>query len=103
MELDAAAIARWLEPLARRPDEIVEVFAETRREASIDWVDGQATETRTLATEGLSARWRRGTRQCLAFISRCDDEAARDAVRAVQQDAGATPPPLRPARARPPS
>jgi predicted Zn-dependent protease len=103
MELDAAAIARWLEPLARRPDEIVEVFAETRREASIDWVDGQATETRTVATEGLSARWRRGTRQCLAFISRCDDEAARDAVRAVQQDAGATPPPLRSVRPRPPS
>lgn len=103
MDLDAASVSRWLEPLARRPEEIAEVFAETRREASIDWVDGQATETRTLVTEGVSARWRRGTRQCLAFVSRCDDEAARDAVRAVQRDAGATPLPVRPVRPRTPS
>src|SRR5262245_47170450 len=101
MELDAAVIARWLEPLARRPEEIAELFAETRREASIDWVDGQATETRTLVTEGVSARLRRGTRQCLAFVARCDDEAARDAVRAVQRDAGAVPIPVRAVRPRP--
>ena len=103
MELDAAVIARWLEPLARRPEEIAELFAETRREASIDWVDGQPGEVRILVTEGVSARCRRGTRQSLAFVSRRDEEAARDAVRAVQRDAGLSLMPIRPVRPREPS
>jgi len=100
MELDTALVARWLEPLARRPEEIAEIFAETRREASVDWVDGQSSEVRTQRTEGVSARWRRGTRQCLAFVSRRDEEAARDAVRAVQREAGVSTMPVRPVRPR---
>src|SRR5262249_50217055 len=98
MELDAATISRWLDPLARRPEEIAEVFTERRREVSIDWRDGAASEARTTLPEGVSARWRRGSRQSLAFVSRCDEEAARDAVRAVQKDAGLPALPVRPSR-----
>ena len=100
MELDAALVGRWLEPLARRAEEIAEVFAETRREASVDWVDGRPGEVRVQTTEGVSARWRRGTRQSLAFVSRRDEEAARDAVRAVQRDIGLSLMPVRPVRPR---
>src|SRR5512143_3165537 len=100
MELDGAIIARWLDPLARRPEEIGEVFAERRREVAVDWADGEASEARVGLTEGLSARWRRGGRQSLAFVSRCDEEAARDAIRAVQKDAGLSPLPVRPWKGR---
>jgi predicted Zn-dependent protease len=102
MELDTVAIVRWLDPLARRPEEIAEVFAERRRSVAVDWVDGRPRETRICSTDGISARWRRGPRQSLASVSRCDDEAARDAIRAVQTDAGISPIPIRPLAPRPP-
>ncbi len=103
MELDPASVARWLEPLAKRPEEIAEVFAERRREITVAWRDGEVHEARESLTEGLSARWRRASGERLAFVSRCDDEAARQAVRAVQKEAGLSPLPLRPSRARPES
>ena len=100
MELDAATVARWLEPLARRPEEIVEVFAERRWEAAIDWTDGQPSQARICLNEGASARWRRGAGQRFAFVSRCDEEGVRDAVRTVQKESGLSSLPVRPARPR---
>ena len=100
MELDTAIVARWLEPLARRPEEIAEVFAEGRREIVADWRDGELSEVRVSITEGLSARWRRGAEQRLAFVSRCDEEGVRDALRAIQKGVGLSPLPVRPTRAR---
>ena len=46
MELDTATVTRWLEPLARRPEEIAEVFTESRREVATDWRDGELREAR---------------------------------------------------------
>src|SRR5262249_21038269 len=102
MELDTVAIVRWLDPLARRPEEIAEVFAGRRRSVAVDWLDGRPSEPRICSTDGISARWRRGPRQSLASVSRCDDEAARDAIRAVQKDAGISPIPVRPLAPHPP-
>ena len=100
MELDTATVTRWLEPLARRPEEIAEVFTESRREVATDWRDGELREARVSIAEGLSARWRRGAEQRLAFVSRRDEEGARDAIRAVQKGVGLSPLPVRPAKAR---
>jgi predicted Zn-dependent protease len=100
MNLDTAAVARWLEPLVKRPEEIAEVFAERRREITIDWRDGEIREARESLTEGLSARWKGASGQRLAFVSRCDEEGARQAVRAVQREIGLSPLPVKPSRAR---
>jgi predicted Zn-dependent protease len=100
MDLDAATIARWLEPLAKRPEEIAEVFAERRWEITIDWRDGEIREACESLTEGLSARWKGVSGQRLAFVSRCDEEGARQAVRAVQKEIGLSPLPVKPPRAR---
>jgi predicted Zn-dependent protease len=100
MDLDAATVARWLEPLAKRPEEIAEVFAERRREITVEWRDGEIREARASLTEGLSARWKGASGQRLAFVSRCDEEGARLAVRAVQKEAGLSPLPVKPSRAR---
>jgi predicted Zn-dependent protease len=100
MELDTATVTRWLEPLARRPEDIADVFAETRREAVLDWRDGNVAEARVSITEGLSARRRREAEQRLAFVSRCDEVGVRDAVRAVQKGVGLSPLPVRPVAAR---
>ncbi len=99
MELDTAAVARWLEPLARRPEEIAEVFTELRREITVAWRDGEIREARESLTEGLSARWKGISGQRLVFVSRCDEEAARQAVRAVQKERGLSPLPVKPSRA----
>jgi predicted Zn-dependent protease len=100
MDLDAATVARWLEPLAKRPEEIAEVFAERRREITVEWRDGDIREARESLTEGLSARWKGASGQRLAFVSRGDEEGARQAVRAVQKEIGLSPLPVRPSRAR---
>ena len=100
MDLDAATVARWLEPLAKRPEEIAEVFAERRREITIDWRDGEIREASESLTEGLSARWKGASGVRLAFVSRCDEEGARQAVRAVQREIGLSPLPVKTSRAR---
>ncbi len=100
MQLDTAAVARWLEPLSKRPEEIAEVFAERRREVTVDWQDGEIREAGGSLTEGLSARWKGASGQRLAFVSRCDEEGARQAVRAVQKGAGLSPLPVKPSRGR---
>jgi predicted Zn-dependent protease len=103
MELDPSTVARWLEPLAKRPEDVVEVFAERRREMTVAWADGEVREARATLTEGVSARWRGRTGERLAFLSRGDEEGAREAIRALQRDIGLSPLPLRPPRARPAS
>jgi len=100
MELDAVAVARWLESLAKRPEEIADVFTERRREVTVAWRDGEIREARESFTEGLSARWRGLSGERLVFVSRCDEEAARQAVRAVQKEIGLSPLPVKPSRAR---
>jgi predicted Zn-dependent protease len=99
MELDAAMVARWLEPLARHPGEVAELFSERRREVAITWRDASVVETRSCRVEGLSARRRSAAGQRLAFVSHCDEEGAREAVRAVRREVGVSPLPARPARA----
>ena len=77
MELDPSTVARWLEPLAKRPEDVVEVFAERRREMTVAWMDGEVREARATVTEGVSARWRGRAGERLAFLSRGDEEARR--------------------------
>src|ERR1700693_299867 len=101
MELDPSTVAHWLQPLAKRPEEIAEVFAERRREATIEWHDGEVREARAMVAEGVSARWRGRGGERLAFLSRGDEEGAREAVRALQKDTGLSPLPVKPSRARP--
>lgn len=100
MELDPSTVAHWLEPLAKRPEEIAEVFAERRREVTIEWHDGEVREARATVAEGVSARWKGRGGERLAFLSRGDEEGAREAVRALQKDIGLSPLPVKPPRAR---
>ena len=101
MELDPATIAHWLEPLAKRPEDVVEVFAERRREMTVEWRDGEIHEARATLAEGVSARWKGRAGERLAFLSRADEEGAREAIRALQKEVGHSPLPVKPARARP--
>jgi predicted Zn-dependent protease len=100
MELDPSTVAHWLEPLAKRPEDIAEVFAERRREVTIEWHDGEVREARATLVEGVSARWRGRGGERLAFLSRGDEEGAREAVRALQKEIGLSPLPVKPARVR---
>ena len=99
MDLDASAVSRWLEPLASGPSDIADIFVESRREATLLFQDGEIVEARSLAAVGLSARWKRGAEERLAFVSRADEEGAREAVRALQAARGKSPLPHRPGRA----
>jgi TldD protein len=98
MELDTASIARWLEPLARTPDDIADLFVEERRETVLEWRDGEVVAVRVLSDAGLSARCRRGTEERLVFVARADEAGAREAVRALREAAGSAPLPIRPTR-----
>lgn len=95
MSLDTDSIARWLTPLARTPDDIVDLFVEERRETALEWRDGEVVATRVLSDAGLSARCRRGGEERLVFVARADEAGARDAVRALREAAGAEPLPIR--------
>ena len=95
MTLDASRIAGWIEPLARRPGEIVEVFGERRREAVLELADGEVVGARTSAISGVSARWALGSDEILASVSRLDEPAAREAVRLLQTSLGKAPLPAR--------
>jgi predicted Zn-dependent protease len=67
---------------------------------SIAWSDGEVREARASLVEGVSARWRGTTGERLAFLSRADEEGAREAVRALRREIGLSPLPVRPVRAR---
>jgi len=96
MELDASRIAGWIEPLAKRPGELAEVFVESRREAVLELEDGQITGLRAARISGISARWAHAGAESLAFVSRADEAGARDSVRALQVSLGRAPLPSRP-------
>lgn len=98
MDLDPVTVAHWLEPLAKRPEEIADVFSERRREVTIEWHDGEVRDARATFAEGISARWHGRAGERLAFVSRGDEEGAREAVRALQKEIGVSPLPVRPAR-----
>ncbi len=96
MTLDATRIAGWIEPLAKKPGEIAEVFVESRREAVLELEDGRVTGARAGRISGISARWTHAGAESLAFVSRADEAGARDCVRALQISLGRAPLPSRP-------
>ncbi len=98
MILDTEAVARWLEPLLRTPDDIVDVYVEERRDTVLEWRDGEVTGVQVVADAGLSARWRRAGAERLVFCARGDDSGARETVRALREAAGSEPLPIRPTR-----
>jgi TldD protein len=102
MNLDASTVARWLEPVAREPGEIADVFVERRHEAILTWRNGEVTETQRAATEALSARWQRGGQQRIASVSRADEAGLREALRELQAALGRPSLPIRSERAAPP-
>lgn len=102
MVLDASAVSRWLENLASGPSDIADVFVEDRREATLSWRDGEVVESRFLTASGLSARWKRQGQERLAFVSRADEDGAREAVRSLQAARGRLPLPHRPVSVREP-
>jgi predicted Zn-dependent protease len=88
MDLDAHRIAGWIEPLAKRPGELAEVFSEDRREAQVELRDGELSDLRFANISGVSARWSSGSEGSLAFVPRSDETAAREAVRRLQTSLG---------------
>ncbi|MEO8430158.1 MAG: metallopeptidase TldD-related protein [Acidobacteriota bacterium] len=95
MSLDGSRIAGWIEPLAKRPGEIVEVFGERRREAVLELADGEIVGAGTTAVAGVSARWALGPDEILTSVSRLDEPSAREAVRLLQTSLGRSPLPAR--------
>jgi TldD protein len=98
VQWDDAAVARWLEPLSSRAGELAEVFGERRREVVLAWSDGRIVDVRVRREEGVSARWRFGRDERLAFASGAGEGSAREAVRALRALSGREPLPLRNAR-----
>ena len=88
MILDTEAVARWLEPLLRKPEDIADVFVEERRDTVLEWRDGEVTGVCVVSDAGLSARWRRAGAEQLVFSAGADDAAAREAVRALREASG---------------
>jgi predicted Zn-dependent protease len=102
MTLEASRVSRWLEPLARQPGEIADVLIERRREALLEWEDGEVTATRLGDTEALAARWQRGNQQVIASVSRADEAGLREALRELQSGLGKPSLPMRPEKPEPP-
>ncbi|MBC8646020.1 MAG: hypothetical protein H7X85_02560, partial [Thermoanaerobaculia bacterium] len=46
MDLDPPLVSRWIEPLAKAPGEIADVFLDRRAEVSLDWRDGELVGAR---------------------------------------------------------
>src|SRR5207247_8940116 len=84
--------------LAAGPSGVADVFVESRREARLLCQGGGVVEARSLEAAGLSAGWKRGGEERLAFVSRADEEGAREAVRALQAARGKSSLPHRPGR-----
>ena len=99
VQWDDATVARWLEPLSTRTGELAEVFGERRREVALGWADGQVVDVRVRREEGVSARWRLGREERLAFVSGSGEESVREAVRALRNLSGREPVPIRASRA----
>ena len=95
MQWDESAVARWLEPLAARPGEIADVFAERMREVTLEWRDGEVHEVRVRREEGVAARWRHGHEERFAYAAGSGESSVREAVRALRAAAGREARPLR--------
>src|SRR5687767_627099 len=89
-ELEDAAIARWLEPLASDQGDVAEVFVETRRRTVVDWSDGEPGEARVALEAGVSARLRRAGRERLVFVSGAGEGEVREAIRGLTSSSGKT-------------
>ena len=98
VQWDDATVARWLEPLSSRTGELAEVFGERRREVALAWTDGQIADVRVRREEGVSARWRFGREERLAFVPGGGEDSVREAVRALRSLSGREPLPMRAAR-----
>ncbi len=99
MHWDDAAVARWLEPLSSRSGELAEVFGERRREVALAWTDGHIGDVRVRREDGVSARWRFGKDERLAFVPGSGESSVREAVRALRTLSGREPLPIRGSRA----
>jgi predicted Zn-dependent protease len=99
VQWDDATVARWLEPLSSRTGELAEVFGERRREVVLGWTDGRIVDVRVRREDGVSARWRFGREERLAFVSGGGEDSVREAVRALRALSGREPLPIRGSRA----
>jgi predicted Zn-dependent protease len=95
---DEAAVERWLERLAARPGDIVEVFAERLCEVRLDWRDGAAGEIQVRREDGTGARFRSPGLERFVFVPGNGEASVREAVRALRSEAGTETLPIRPAR-----
>jgi predicted Zn-dependent protease len=95
---DEAGISRWLEPLASRAGELVEVFGESLRETSLSWRDGEVRELAVRREDGVGARWRSGSEERFVFAPGVGEDSVREAVRSLRAAAGRSALPIRPAR-----
>lgn len=95
MTPDASRIAAWIEPLARRPGEIADVFLESRREAVLELVDGAVTAVRVGRVSGAAARWSFEGNESLSYVARSDEAGVRECVRNLQISIGKAPLPSR--------
>jgi predicted Zn-dependent protease len=95
MPLDTASIARWLEPLARTPEETADLFAESTRETVLQIADGETLGVESRRERGVAARWAAEGRQTLVYASGGGDGAAREAVRRLRASLGRSPLPVR--------
>ena len=98
MSIDGDKIAGWIDALARRPEEIADVFIETRRCLTVDWKDGVPLRAGALSDGGLSARWADRSREHISFVSATDESGAREAIRSLQIDLDREPLPVKPHR-----
>jgi predicted Zn-dependent protease len=96
MGIDADRVAGWIEGLARRPEEIADVFVERRHSLILDWKDGEVIRARLNTDGGLAARCQDGARQQISFVSGTDDGSAREAIRVLQRECNREPLPARP-------
>ena len=96
VDLDAPVVSRWIEPLARGHGEVVDVFAERRSTAVLDWSDGEVVATQWRVESGLAARWADRREQRLVFVPRRDAAGAREALRELQTALGRAPLPIKP-------
>jgi predicted Zn-dependent protease len=94
MEIEDAAIARWLDPLTLTRGDSAEVFIETRRTTVVDWRDALPGEPRVSVEAGVSARHRRGGREHLAFVSGVGEPSIREVIRKLENPSGRPAPPV---------
>ncbi|HKD11892.1 MAG TPA: metallopeptidase TldD-related protein [Thermoanaerobaculia bacterium] len=98
MEFDVERVAGWIDSLVKRPEDIADLFVETRRSVVTELSDGEVVAVRAQDEEGLSARLASAGRESLAFVSSASESGAREAVRSLQRALGRPPLPVKPDR-----